>query len=571
MLAKVFTTILALTMVGTIYGTALLILKPFIHSKVTLNNMYKLYKWGLLFFCIPFGSILCTLEKWISSQFIPFLFEKNSTVWLSPTIIENKALGLSYPILNMKDENKFLIGLLPIFWIIGVIVCITIPLISQGVYVKRLKRTSFPINSGKYYEIYKVCREELGMSGSIGIYLWSNDKIHIPFGLGVVKYNIWLPEKEFSDQELRLIFLHEMTHILHRDMPMKYMLLLVNAIHWYNPFIYFYNKAMNLQCELACDEEVMKHLIGEEIISYGMLLMNIPKRKNINYVSLCSNFSHIKLRLYKIANPVAVKKSNLLCTVVIGAIISSFMFSVSVMSQQLVSPWKEKFIQKDGNTIAYENYLETENQIYQPYGLAYHKAASAFYYKGKRVKVFLDERHLTEQEKITCPWMEKAWQYIHVDANSESKLYLKTIRDENNEISHITFLDSEEAEEIINKNTKVVTFQSMYIGQNGFYASDRFEQGLPKEVIALGKNVTEHAGGLLKNSNRKEVSGYIYYNGGQYPWEIELEDGIMKVMLYTLAGGDKEKPTVIQYASVEEVREVVLYLDGNRVSLKDFT
>lgn len=571
MLAEVFTTILALTIVGSIYGIALLIFKPLIQKKVTLKSTYKLYKWGLLFFCIPFGSILCTLGKWISSRFIPFLLEKNSTVWSSPTIIEDKSLELSYPVLNMKDENNFFIGFLPILWITGVIICITIPLISQGIYVKRLKSTSFLINNGKQYEIYKECRQELGISDSVSIHLWSNDRIHIPFGTGMIRYNIWLPEKEFNAQELRLIFLHEITHILQRDMSMKYMLLLINAIHWYNPFIYFYNKAMNLQCELACDEEVMKYLIGEEIKSYGMLLINIPKRKNINYVSLCSNFSDIKIRLHKIAKPSANKKSNLLCTVVIGFIISCFMFSISVMSQQVVSPLKEKFIQRDGNTIAYQNYLEAENKIYQSYGLTYHKNVSAFYYKGKRVKVFLDERNLTEQEKITHPWMEKAWQCNYVDDNSDSKLYLKTIRDDNNEITHITFLDSKEAEEIINKKAKVVTFQSIYIGQNGFYASDRFEQGLPTEVMALGKNITENEGGLIINSNKKEVSGYIYYNGGQYPWEIELKNEIMKVMLYTLEGGDEDKPTVIQYTSSEKVRKVVLYLDGKRIPLKDFT
>lgn len=68
MLAKVFTTILALTMVGTIYGTALLILKPFIHSKVTSNSMYKLYKWGLLFFCIPFELEVVRYNIWLPEK-----------------------------------------------------------------------------------------------------------------------------------------------------------------------------------------------------------------------------------------------------------------------------------------------------------------------------------------------------------------------------------------------------------------------------------------------------------------------------------------------------------------------
>lgn len=574
LLAEIFTTVIVLSIIGTFYGIVLLILKPLFQNKITSYHMYRLYKWGLIFFCVPFGSIAAVLGKWIEIPWNQNIMKYKMTEWAGSFISEGKiSYGLHYQIFNIGDDRKtFLIELLPYLWMIGAASIVFGHVMKQRVYMKRMKKTSFLIEEGRCWEIYRQCGRDLGISNKTSIHLWSNDRINVPFGTGLFKYHIWMPEKSFSDKELRFILLHELTHVLRGDIFIKYIGLLINGIHWFNPFFFFYRKGMDLYCELACDEEIVKEFNREERIDYGMLLMNVPKRRNMSYISLCSDFSQMKIRLHRIANPVVNSKWSFLYMFVNGVILAGTMVSFSVLGQQVSNSWSGQFTHNGRNISKYQDYLENDYQSYEPYGLIYHKETSAFYYKGERVKIFIDERHMTEKEKEKYPWMDKSWNCFYVDSNTDSTLYLNTIRDRDNKIIHITLLDPKIAANIINKEVKVVTFHGVYAGKKGFYASDRFDKGLPKEVLYLEKNMEkQQEGGLLKYSNERETSGFIYYKKGQYPWEIEMKNGIMKVKLYTLEGSDESKPTTIQYVSEEIIKKVILYVNGKEIPLKDFT
>lgn len=87
-------------------------------------------------------------------------------------------------------------------------------------------------------------------------------------------------------------------------------------------------------------------------------------------------------------------------------------------------------------------------------------------------------------------------------------------------------------------------------------------------ALLLGE-LKEDRGGWLSLSDQRESSGYLIYKGGQYPWKIEISDsGFMKVMLYTLEGGEAGEPTVIQYTQEQEIKGVKLYLDGKEQKIQ---
>lgn len=574
MLAAVFMTVLVLTVTGTVYGVVLQVFQPLLRNRITHRTVYGFYKLGFLFFLIPFGALMGNLGKWLGTVILPHFTDTDFYEGMKPAAIEaGGSLINSYPVLNMNEDKKsMLVFLIPFVWLTGALALSAVRLIFHGIYLKRLRSTSLPVTEGRTFEIFKACEKELGLSDKIHIRVWSNDKVSIPFGSGFFKYQLWIPETDHTDSELRFIFLHELCHIMNGDAAVKYGALAANAIHWYNPFVYYYIKRMNLYCELACDEEVMKHIQGEEIRDYGMLLINMPKGKDMAYISFCPHYSDIKIRLHSIAKPVSVNQSSLVHILSICACIFCFMAGISFIGQQAAGLWKELFVYGEGNISAYKNYLNAENQIYEPYGLIYDKDSSTFYYKGKRVKVFLDERIMSQKEREIYPWVNKAWQCIHVDSGTDSQIYLKTVRNSDNHIIEILDLEPEAAESVIDDSYENVTYQSMYTDPGRLYASDRFEQGIPKQAIALGENIARHNGGYIKQSGKGETSGYIYYNGGQYPWKIVIkEDGIMEVMLYTLEGCQEKKPTIIQFASTQKIKEVVLYLDEKEVPLKNYT
>lgn len=88
-----------------------------------------------------------------------------------------------------------------------------------------------------------------------GIYVC--DKISAPVMTGFFRHIIILPDKEYSGEELRLILLHEQTHIKHGDVWYKLILAAAKALHWFNPLVYVLAAKAERDIEFACDDEVM--------------------------------------------------------------------------------------------------------------------------------------------------------------------------------------------------------------------------------------------------------------------------------------------------------------------------
>lgn len=559
MLAEFFCMALVLSITGTAYGCLIILSQPLLLKKMSYQKIYRFYKWGLLLFYIPVGLLLVALKGWM----LPDLISIQEDVFS----YEQMDLANSYPVLIVPSEKgRGYLNLIPVIWVLGLIIYVGISLLRQAWFEIRLKKTSISVKEGSYYEVFKECQKELRVNNCSRIQLRSNDGIHIPFGSGLFNYSVWLPEKELKEKELRPIFLHELTHFIHRDILTKWLILIANGIHWYNPFVYYYRRKMNLQCELACDEMVISYLTMEERRIYGLLLIYMPQvkeKRGILTSSLWSGTKELKNRLQQIAQPVSVRKRNFFFTSVLLATAFFTILGTSAAGWKAVRPFSDQLERKTGNVESYQQFLDEENKIYEPFGIVYDKISNGFYYNGDRIKLFIDERHISPWEKENCPWAQKVWECINVDSKTDSSLYLRTVRNTSNEITHITYIEPEEAEEILSGSCQVLTFHSCFTGPDGLYASDRFEEGYPKEAALLLGELKEDRGGWLSLSGQGESSGYLIYKGGQYPWKIEISDGgIMKVMLYTLEGGEAGEPTVIQYTQEQEIKGVKLYLDG---------
>ena len=82
---------------------------------------------------------------------------------------------------------------------------------------------------------------------------------------GVWKAEIILPLgliNKLSDEEIRHIFLHELSHYKKADNWWNSLFTFVQIINWYNPLIWFFrSKTQELQ-ELDCDARVVDKLRG---------------------------------------------------------------------------------------------------------------------------------------------------------------------------------------------------------------------------------------------------------------------------------------------------------------------
>ncbi len=78
-----------------------------------------------------------------------------------------------------------------------------------------------------------------------------------PAGMGLFKSYIFLPDYPYSKDELTWILKHELMHFKNKDILIKFLVLSVRIIYWFNPLVYVMSNKVNLDCELCCDESVI--------------------------------------------------------------------------------------------------------------------------------------------------------------------------------------------------------------------------------------------------------------------------------------------------------------------------
>lgn len=83
-------------------------------------------------------------------------------------------------------------------------------------------------------------------------------RVMVPQVTGCFAPMILLPVREYTEEELQVVFTHELTHVKHRDILMKNLALCVRAIHFMNPVAWWIVKGMNRWSEYACDYEACR-------------------------------------------------------------------------------------------------------------------------------------------------------------------------------------------------------------------------------------------------------------------------------------------------------------------------
>src|SRR5690606_27042335 len=106
-----------------------------------------------------------------------------------------------------------------------------------------------------------------------------------PALFGSVRPTLCLPETEqlLSRDELRMVFFHELAHLVRYDGYMAWLLTVVQAVHWFNPFAWFVTRQVAHTRELACDDVVRRFTSTTEHPTYGDLIVRFAAaRPSVN-------------------------------------------------------------------------------------------------------------------------------------------------------------------------------------------------------------------------------------------------------------------------------------------------
>ncbi len=152
-------------------------------------------------------------------------------------------------------------------WAFGTAVYIMSALISYWIFLVKKKAGS----RKAYIDISEAARR-VGISKTPRIRI-SVDRLS-PMLIGIIRPVIYLPDTNMETC-LNLVLMHELTHYKRRDLLYKWVALIINGIHWFNPIAYIITSNINEACEISCDAEVTKNMGEEEKKKYMKTILSL--------------------------------------------------------------------------------------------------------------------------------------------------------------------------------------------------------------------------------------------------------------------------------------------------------
>ena len=93
-----------------------------------------------------------------------------------------------------------------------------------------------------------------------------------PLSLGLFRPLVFLPAG-LGEAETAMVLSHELAHVRRRDLWYKFLLLLVNAAHWFNPLVWWMCRQAGRNLEYCCDDAVVAGRDAAFRYDYGQVLL----------------------------------------------------------------------------------------------------------------------------------------------------------------------------------------------------------------------------------------------------------------------------------------------------------
>lgn len=173
-----------------------------------------------------------------------------------------------------------MIDVLSLLWLFGVIAVFFIKLVHYRKLVKRTKSFCRPVADKDVIITANVVALRLHLRKNVVIY--ESPRVSGPVTMGLFNPFVVLPVEERRAGDTALILHHELLHVKRKDLWYKWLWQLILCIHWFNPVLYRIQKILSEDCELSCDEQILKQLSDKGKRAYGNVLLDTAQ-KNLDF------------------------------------------------------------------------------------------------------------------------------------------------------------------------------------------------------------------------------------------------------------------------------------------------
>lgn len=212
-----------------------------------------------------------------------------------------------------------------VVWVVGMLGMIALRMAVRRHFQAQLRQTRQPVDA-RLARIVAECARELGVRGRVD--LLSTPLVTTPAVCGGWRPTLLFPQRfaeRLSDEELRVVVLHELGHCQRHDLAAHALLGAVEIAHWFNPFVWFATHLARTDCEIACDAFVMRRLNPAAPGLYGTTLLKLaqlPRRHSLaaNAIGIVETKNQLQRRIHMI---VAYRSSSLGRLLLGGALLAS--------------------------------------------------------------------------------------------------------------------------------------------------------------------------------------------------------------------------------------------------------
>lgn len=300
--ANLFYMILVTTFTGSILTVAWFVTSYLLDKTGHIDLSYSLSKIVVIFWIIPVTYMIIKLIDGVGFVWLGYSFD------VSPVIV---------------IVAKCIAGV----WMTGIVVGMVV-YIRKRIKLSKSSRQAF-VCDNKTEMFFTQLKEELGL-GKRRIKLRQSYSTTTAYVTGVVIPCVVINAERFTEKELKVIFSHELTHILHKDIFFRYLIAIASVLNFFNPVMWIFSKTFIKYSEYACDYSVCVRADGLREY-YGILLGMAIKNKNLMDIlsaSLYENKSSLRERLEHVMKSFNVEKKSKS----VAVILSAMFFAISILA-----------------------------------------------------------------------------------------------------------------------------------------------------------------------------------------------------------------------------------------------
>ena len=247
-----------------------------------------------------------------------------AALWLVPSVLylfANVELSALHPLWVVRVPSE-LAKTLWIIWIAGFCALLLAALLLHLHWRRALMKSAVKVVEGRAYELL---HEEMARVGEEKLPLVISGAVKTPLIVGLLRDELvlFLPERAYSEEELRLIFRHELVHLQREDVWLKCFMLFCTAMLWFDPLPWLAMRRAAEDAELSCDETVMAGAGETERKRYAELILSTAGDARGFSTCLSASAYGLRYRLRSIVKPEEKNRGILLLSLFSFALVAS--------------------------------------------------------------------------------------------------------------------------------------------------------------------------------------------------------------------------------------------------------